>query len=251
MSLEEHFKKIRSEQYSESEIEFQDVEKDQKISMITYVLEESSLRSKLNDWQKGFLEDMKKRLSDKGFLSDRQQEILFKILNSYGPEGEREQHLLDETFASVYRDDFIYMMNYYIRYCEKNHTEYWGHYRIAQRYKDIFTEDPNSEVIPTFLEKKVLMDNKYARKILTTLHSEPKFKLGSKIQITRGKITPDSGWSYHIKGKPGVVISHHPEKIISSCKGSLIYKILLFGEEKSRFVEERVLIKQRKKKIGK
>ena len=249
--LSEHVQGIKSDDYFESRDSFREAPRERKISSISYILNESSLRGNLSTWQEGFLSDMEKRLNNQGFLTNRQEEVLFKIINDYGPQGEKEQAFLNETFSSVYRDDFIYMAKYYIRYCEKNNATYWGHYKVAKRYFEIFSKDPNSTLVPLAREKKLLMDNKYARKVLTTLRSEPKFKVGAKIQITRGKITPDSGWSYHIKGNPGVVISHHPEKIISSCKGSLIYKILLFGEEKSRFVEERVLIKQRKKKIGK
>lgn len=89
----------------------------------------------------------------------------------------------------------------------------------------------NENFVPTFSQYNKLVENKYAQKVLEGYYAEPKFQLGSLVQLRQT--------APKFCGKKAVVIGVNVKVPHSACAGNKVYHLLPLGETNPVEVEER------------
>jgi hypothetical protein len=98
------------------------------------------------------------------------------------------------------------------------------------------------DFVPSERQWRALCENKYAKKVLASAASEPKFLNGSMVM---GRATSNSVF---IRNKLLLIIEANAAPVKSAAKGSKIYRVLPVGSPNTILVEERLLKKAPKRK---
>jgi len=184
----------------------------------------------LTDWQRGFLESIEKQYKHKNKLSVNQLSVLKNIEDRVSPESIVKHDEWVASYDAEKRQDAQICAEYY------KETGYFT--TLAAR----ILIDP--EFIPSEKSYRKICENKYAKKVLESSRSEPKFATGSFVLF---RTTAPFTHQHQAGERPCVVLSTDG-KIQSSAKGSKPYKVLPLGKTTIIKCEERHLKKFRKLK---
>ena len=184
----------------------------------------------LTDWQRGFLESIEKQYERKNKLTINQLSVLKNIEDRVSPE------------SIVKHDEWIASYNAEKRQNAQICAEYYKETGYFTTLAARILVDP--EFIPSEKSYRKICENKYAKKVLESSRSEPKFATGSFVLF---RTTAPFTHQHQAGERPCVVLSTDG-KIQSSAKGSKPYKVLPLGKTTIIKCEERHLKKFRKLK---
>ena len=199
-----------------------------------------------NGWDRGFLESILEQVSKGRQLSDKQYEMIGKVLDRNTP----EQQKIHESWQQVYREEYIEKALVLARYYERQ-----SYYREMAR--TILSNE-----VPERTRFMRMIDNKYAKKVLAEYEAAPKYELGSLVtgRSTFDQYVVDYGTPKGQRELPwphrktcvenflrrGALIIEVDNKIFSAAKGAKRYKVLPIGSPTPFFVEERFIKIKRK-----
>jgi len=178
-------------------------------------------------WDYGFCESLLEQARNDRALSVRQIEILEKIEGRYSDEALEAINLWDRSFTADKRERYEICLAYY------KPTPY---YKAA-----IAQYEVDSTLIPSLLLYTKIVENPYAKKVLTAHFADPLYPVGSMVTL-RGNQR-----RFRIKSQNYLVIKNDLP-IRNACKGAKIYQLLPVGSAELVHFEERQLKKHRKPK---
>ena len=188
-----------------------------------------------NSWSSGFVESLQRQATSAHYhMSPNQLATLRKIESENTPEIKltREQFAVDyRANKNGMRDDLMVLAHYYER-----GTNYF--HNVSE------TVLSDKDFVPSFAQYNKITQNKYAKRVLTAHHAEPKYSKGTWVQLR--STSPNRGRSW--ESKKLLVIKADAEPIVSSCKGAKRYHVLPVGAGQVETVEERHIMKARKMK---
>ena len=188
-----------------------------------------------NSWSCGFVESLQRQATNDHYnMSPNQLATLRKIESENTPEIKltREQFAVDyKANKNGMRDDLMVLAHYYER-----GTDYF--HNVSE------TVLSDKDFVPSLAQYNKITQNKYAKRVLTAHHAEPKYSKGTWVQLR--STSPSRGRSW--ESKKLLVIKANAEPIVSSCKGAKRYHVLPVGAGQVEIVEERHIMKARKMK---
>ena len=195
-------------------------------------------------------ERIKDLLYNNPHVSDRTRDFLRSLLHSqktWGKLTDPQLHAL-QRIESQNTDDAIAKKEEWRKNYSEQHRElaiiaayYYCQPTTGQYFHDIaqkILEDP--DFIPTEKQWRAMCENKYAKKVIESTKSEPKYPVGSFVSL-RGN------HAKHIKlfttSLPAMVLGHNVAPVVSPAKGSKLYSVLPVGAAKEVLIEERYIKK--------
>ena len=205
-------------------------------------------------WELDWVERVKGRVGHYGSVADWQTDKLNELEARYTDEYVSESQNFRENMTSEQREDFRLACNYY-----RKQGYYSG---ITGTVPESFISGDDNDYIPSFNNYNRLTDNKYFKKILAAVRSEPKFETGQLVQFRASSSlpqrnplaqpsnedwTPGFGFS-KLAGMYAVVLQVAPFAPRTAARGTKPYKVLVRGKATPVFAEERFLKKAKKVK---
>jgi len=161
-------------------------------------------------------------------LTVRQFEAFEKVEKRFSAEKIAERKAWSSEYTEERRKVAKICAAYYLA-----NPPYFGD--LARRIAD------DGEFVPTERQWRALCENKYAKKVLASATSEPKFANGAMVM---GRASATST----VRDKFLLVIEANAGPIKSAAKGSKVYRVLPVGSPSTILVEERLLKKAPKRK---
>ena len=188
-------------------------------------------RGILSNWESDFTESLIKQLAKGKTLSARQVEVFERIEQSTSPEAQAKANNWRDSYDEEKQSRARIAANYYL-----NNGPYFRN--LCER---ILSED---DFIPTEKQYRKMVENKYIAKVFAAIADEPKFPVGSIVQV---RATCSDPYVRHAlaNNKPAVVISDS-EPVISAAQGAKRYKLLPVGASSMVVAEERWIKKAKK-----
>lgn len=200
----------------------------------------------MTNWSKGFVESVCQQV-DKGYsLSERQKEVCIKIIGENTEEALEELKVWDDVYNRDWKEDAIKVANYY------KWTNYYGSIVASV----LAGSTPNRHA---FMK---MMNNKYAKKVLSELQKQPRFAISSHVignskfrtggwnfDLSMFEPSKTQGFSYdnkfrkdskNMKERGGIILDID-DIVKSAVKGAKRYLVLPFGSTTTYWVEERYL----------
>jgi hypothetical protein len=176
---------------------------------------------KLTPWETGFAESLAEWYQKHGSITKKQHDTLQKVLARYSDEAKE----LRESWA--------------VQYCENKRSiaTLMAKYYIANPpyFHSLASEILNEEgFIPTEKQYKSMCENKYAKKIVALIKSDPQFDIGQMVQLRQ---IPHN---HRHEGKLAIILEYLPE-IYSAAKGARRLNVLMIGDSLPMQTEERWL----------
>ena len=171
-------------------------------------------------WGWGFAESVLAQAKEGKVLSRRQLEIVAKL------ELENTDEVLEQRagFAAKYNDESTGL--------KERMTIASKYYMTTPYFRDIAREVlENENFVPTLSQYNKVVENKYAKKILTGYYAEPKFPVGSLAELRA--TAPRRAF------KKVMIVSTNFETPTSAAAGNKVYQVLPIGETVPVVVEER------------
>ena len=203
-------------------------------------IKNSLMRPVCTGWDRGFLESVLEQIGRGRDLSAKQITTLNQVLERNSPDAQKQHEAWTDIYLKEHQADAKVLARYYMT------TGYF------QKLASVIL----SGQVPEHKSYMKMKNNKYARKILTTLNAEPKYNVGvyvfPRAALTKGRIRFDDSkkftvpWSHAdavfnaFKEKGGFIMAHH-DTIYSAAKGAKTYKILPIGATIPFIVEERFI----------
>lgn len=179
-----------------------------------------------DSWAQGFLDSLHSQMkTSRRSLSKRQVEVLDKISAEHTAEAIAAKAKWEKEYRKLYRADAIVVATYY------SHT---GYFREATQ--SILSDE---NYVPSINLFNKMCKNKYAVKVLSAWHAQPKYPAGTAVMSRAGQ-----SWALR---EGGLVISTD-EPIVSASKGCKRYKVLPYGAPRPVVCEEKDIKLFRKKK---
>jgi len=164
-----------------------------------------------------------------GQLTPRQWSSFQTMEANYSPEVLAQRQAWYDNWDELHASRLAIAADYYLAnppYYEK----------LARKIK----EQP--KFIPSKKEYgRLVENNKYVQKVLTTLNTPPIFPVGVLVQVR--KTAKRELWS--IRERIAVVVTNSGHPVTSATKGARVYTILPFGEPSPVEIQERYLKKKR------
>jgi len=179
-------------------------------------------------WDLGFAESILEQLVAGRQISEKQMSVMEKVKerNSLKSVADRD-FWISGWKGSENQEKFKVMMGYYAAN-KPYFTNIVTAYNIGESIGETY--------IPSIRIFDKITDGAYAKKVLEEAFRAPKFPAGSAVRIRRSDRMP-----MKLKGKAAaVLVTNAP--IISAAKGSKRYQVVIIGEPKPIFVEERDLL---------
>jgi len=172
-------------------------------------------------WAYGFAESVLGQVQAGATLSPRQLEIIAKLERENGSEVQAER----QAFAAKYKDESTGLREKALVASE--------YYLTTPYFRDICRMVVSDEnYVPSLSQFNKIVENKYAKKILTGYFAEPKFPAGSLVQLR----TSAPGGNAN---KKAMVIATNFRSPTSACAGNKVYQVLPIGETVPVVLEER------------
>lgn len=202
-------------------------------------IKDSLSLSVCNGWDRGFLESILEQIQKNRKLSEKQLKTLWKVLERNSPEAQKEHEMWAETYFAEHQSEARVLAKYY---------------KTTGYFKSM-TSIIMAGGVPerkSFLKMK---GNKYATKVLSTHHSEPKYNTGDYVfpraSFTHSRALFDEtarrgSWGIIDKAvgnfkDRGAIIIAVDDLIVSAANGAKTYKILPIGATIPFIVEERFI----------
>lgn len=184
-------------------------------------------RTEKGSWAQGFIESVLSQ-SVRGYtLSQNQMSHVDKIDKENSGDALRERQSFGKRYldeSSGLRDRALVAANYYLT------TTYFRSLAFS------IVNDP--AFVPTLSQYNKLVENKYAKKVITGYYSEPKYPAGSLIEFRRSA-------PFAFRGSRGMVMEANHRSPINACVGNKVYQVLALGATTPTVIEERYLKKWR------
>ena len=198
-------------------------------------------------WAEGFAESIREQIDKGRTLSLAQKNVCAKILEQNSREEQKKYANWAQEYQMHHKKQAVQIATYY----SSQSTGYYG---------DIVATILSGQ-IPNRGSYLKMINNKYAKRVIRELQSEPRFGTEDHI-IPNSKFL--SGYSFNktmmaeagyeeywvspeerenFKKKGGVIVGID-DKILSAAKGSRRYLVLPIGSVKTYYVEERFLKKR-------
>ena len=188
-----------------------------------------------NSWGFGFLESVRKQLTEGSTLSPRQIEVLEETESRYSDEAMKARADFAENFTEDLEEKFTIALRYYRK------TGYYSN--LTCKYLTASGERQGGP--PTQKEYNKLVLNKYAAGVIRNIQSEGKFAVGSSA-VFRATIIGD------LRNKPVIILKYGNEETVQShAKGAKPVQVLPIGSSDPIWTEERHLKKAQKRKSDK
>jgi len=203
-------------------------------------------------WELDWVERVKGRVNHYGSVADWQTDKLKQLEARYSDEYVTESRNFRDNITSEQREAFRLACNYY-----RKQGYYSG---ITGIVPESFMSGDSNDYVPSFNNYSRLTDNKYFKKILAAVRSEPKFETGQLVQFRASSSLPQrnplakeyalTGFGFgKLAGMYAVVLEVAPFAPRTAANGSKPYKVLVRGKAEPVFVEERFLKKAKKVKV--
>lgn len=204
-------------------------------------------------WELDWVERVKGRVGHYGSVADWQTDKLKELEARYSDEYVTESRNFRKNITSEQREAFRLACNYY-----RKQGYYSG---ITGIVPESFMSGDSNDYVPSFNNYSRLTDNKYFKKILAAVRSEPKFETGQLVQFRAQSSLPQRNplaetsrgpWTFgfgKLAGMYAVVLEVAPFAPRTAANGSKPYKVLVRGKAEPVFVEERFLKKAKKVKV--
>jgi len=179
-----------------------------------------------------FVDSLMEESEKKGGLTPKQIRYLEQIESRFSPEEVKKFEEWKEIYNATYKKDAMTLAKYY-----NDHTSYW--ISMCSNIVNV------SDYVPGRHAFMKMLGNKYAKKVLESTNSEPKYAVNSKVQL-RKIAAVDKG----LRGRICFVLSN-TEPVKSAVKGGKGYKILPMGHSRPIFTEERLIMKPNKNGVNK
>ncbi len=195
-------------------------------------------------WDRNFLESLLEQITMGRVLSEKQISTLSSVLLRNSPESQKQHEHWVTVYAQQYADEAVVLAKYY---------------KSAGYFKSL-VESILANHVPDRAGFLKMYSNKYAQKVLTTFHAEPKYNVGDYIfprasfssskamfdESTRRAIswTVTDSCVKRFKSKGGLIIELH-DTIVSAANGAKTYKILPIGSTIPFIIEERFIKSKR------
>jgi len=185
-------------------------------------------RCEHGSWDLGFAESILEQLLAGRMISDKQMSVLEKVKDRNTPKDVANRDFWNSGWeGSENQKKFEVMMGYYAHNRPYFSTIVVG-YEISKSLGETY--------VPSVRIFNKIIDGNFAKKVLEEAFRAPKFPAGSAVRIRRSDRMP-----MKLKGKAAaVLVTNAP--IISAAKGSKRYQVVIIGEPKPIFVEERDLL---------
>jgi len=202
------------------------------------------------EWETAWVERVKGRVGHYGSVADWQTSKLKELEARYSDEYITESRNFRDNMTSEQREAFRLACNYY-----RKQGYYSG---ITGIVPEAFMSGDSNDYVPSFNNYSRLTDNKYFKKILAAVRSEPKFETGQLVQFRASSSLPqrnplETTFNGHgfgkLAGMYAVVLEVAPFAPRTAANGSKPYKVLVRGKAQPVFVEERFLKKAKKVKV--
>ena len=188
-----------------------------------------------NSWGFGFLESVRKQLTEGSTLSPRQIEVLEETESRYSDEAMKARADFAENFTEDLEEKFTIALRYYRK------TGYYSNLT----YKYLTASGERQGGPPTQKEYNKLVLNKCAAGVIRNIQSEGKFAVGSSA-VFRATIIGD------LRNKPVIILKYGNEETVQShAKGAKPVQVLPIGSSDPIWTEERHLKKAQKRKSDK
>jgi len=205
-----------------------------------------------SQWAAGFSDSIRQQIDKGRSLTDRQKDVCYKILAENSPEEVKKLGNWAEEYKTHHRQKAVMIATYY----RAQATGYYG---------DVVT-DILGEKVPNRTKYLKMINNKYAKKVITEYNRPARFTIEDQIipnskfiinygytiammeSTPVGKVTKEERDNFRRRG--GIIVGID-DKIKSAAKGAKRYKVLPFGSMKTYYVEERYLKKKPQPKKGK
>ena len=186
-------------------------------------------------WDYGFCESLLEQARNDRALSVRQIEILEKIEGRYSDEALEAINLWDRSFTADKRERYEICLAYY------KPTPY---YKAA-----IAQYEVDSTLIPSLLLYTKIVENPYAKKVLTAHFADPLYPVGSMVTL-RGNQATRNNRNFRGSGfsRTNYLVIKNDLPIRNACKGAKMYQLLPVGSAELVHFEERHLKKHRTRK---
>ena len=209
-------------------------------------IEASLSLSVCTGWDRGFLESIMEQIDRGRKLSSKQNDMLGKVLDRNTPDQQKVHEAWEDVYKEKYAARAFVLAKYYSR---------------QSYYREMARTILNNEV-PERTRFMRMLENKYAKKVLSEYEEAPKYELGSLVtgRANFDQYAVDYGtpkghrqipW-LHRKTcvenflKRGALVVAVDDKIFSAAKGAKRYKVLPIGSPTAFFVEERFIKIKRK-----
>ena len=204
------------------------------------------------EWETAWVERVKGRVGHYGSVAEWQTSKLKELEARYSDEYVTESRNFRDNMTSEQREAFRLACNYY-----RKQGYYSG---ITGIVPESFMSGDSNDYVPSFNNYSRLTDNKYFKKILAAVRSEPKFETGQLVQFRASSSLPqrnplettyhDTGFGFSkLAGMYAVVLQVAPFAPRTAANGAKPYKVLVRGKAEPVFVEERFLKKAKKVKV--
>jgi|TARA_Y100000310_G_scaffold260427_1_gene269353 hypothetical protein len=182
----------------------------------------------ISQGQRGFLKSILEYSRVKGGLTNRQEEHLVRLEEKYKPENVDRR----KQWVAEYDDEKKTIARVCAHYYKR--TEYFSN--LVER---ILSEP---DYVPSEKQYNSMCNNKYAKKVIESTFSEPKYPVGTFV-------SPRASASWKLRSASGdtpcMVIATDVAPVESAAKGSKKYHVLPVGSSSIIEEEERNLKKAR------
>jgi hypothetical protein len=179
-------------------------------------------------WATDFVTSLKGQVLLGRDLSARQKEILKKIEDRHSDEAKQLRESWASNFSSEMREKLKIAAQYYLA-----NPPYFGD--IAKKALE------DDSYVPSERSYRKMVENKYATKVIAATQAEPKFKVGSHVQLRSNAPT-----QRFMTGVTAVVLKTDSKPVTSPARGSKVYSLLFFGKTEAVHIEERWLKKAKR-----
>ena len=188
-----------------------------------------------NSWDYGFLESITDQMNKGYTLSPRQEATFQQIQGRWSDEAMKARMTWTQDWDDEKAEKFLIALRYY--YQTGYYSNLVGKYLVINE-----AGERSAEGIPSMKEYNTLVENKYASAVIRNLKEEPKFAVG-------GTALFRTNADWHHRGKTCVVLKYGDiGRVKSHAKGAKPVQVLVIGEAKPVWTEERYLKKAKKRK---
>tara|TARA_R100000808_G_C2154915_1_gene166417 strand:+ start:1650 stop:2324 length:675 start_codon:yes stop_codon:yes gene_type:complete len=189
----------------------------------------------LSEKQVKFVESIKLFKQERGYLTLGQLDYWWRVYEDHKPEAVLNKYKWKKEYNEERRETAKICAAYYLN---APGTKYF-----RDLAANILSDD---SFVPTEKQWRAMCTNKYAKKVLETTRAPARYSPGTFVEFRKGNM-PHFAKAEGLQNC-GIVLETDAYPVSSAAKGTKIYKILLVGDNKPLYTEERRIKKYRGKK---
>ena len=213
------------------------VDADMETRLTTLV---SRAKAAKDTWAVDFGESLLYQVRRGKGLSKRQEEVLCKVEARHTDADMEALENWEQNFSSEMREKMEIVARYY-----KNA----GYFR--ELVEDVLS---NPDFVPSKRQWDKMVENKYAKKVIESTFSEPKYNVGQMVALRSSAKVMDSNMSsatpyrFGLRSSvsTGFVVAVGSKPVINAARNTKVYTVLFMGKTDPVYVEERFLKKAKR-----